>query len=249
MFPQWTVPLIETLGQPLSATRVRDHGDDHVHDIWETTAIDLTARKVCASCNGGWMSELEAAAIPLLRPLILTTEARTFSEEEAVTIATWVTKTALTSSLLESDDTNPVVDEHFRELFDRRLPLGNSVVWLAAYDVGRYPASSSMVPIPPMNGSRLTGNLGCLAYQVTAGDDPADHRLVLPPGELVPYLTQIWPVEPRPDLGLMLKRAWPLLGHLGRAPVAMSDEGLRFLSQVSDHSWGVGEQEPPPARA
>lgn len=34
--------------------------------------------------------------------------------------------------------------------------------------VGRYPVSSSMVPIPDVNGFRVTGIVGCFAYQVVA---------------------------------------------------------------------------------
>ena len=46
-------------------------------------------------------------------------------------------------------------------------------------------------------------------------------------------------VEPRPELAAVIKQSWPALRHVGRLDVAMNDEGLRLLSQVPDHSWGI----------
>lgn len=247
VFPRWLVPAIEKLGKPRSATHVTD-GPDHVHNVWGTETIDLKARKVCGPCNSGWMSEMEVKTRYTLTPLVLSTKPQTFTETDAVMLATWVTKTALTASLLHPDDTNPIRKKYFEEMYRDRAPFRDSVVWVAAYDVGTYPASSSMLPILPVNGFRVTGNVGCLAYQVTAGDDLADGGVVLPPGELAPYITQIWPLEPRPDLAAIIKPAWPALGDLGRVNVAMNDDGLRYLSQVPDHSWGVEDDPVPPHR-
>lgn len=238
VFPQWLVPIIETLGKPRSATRVTEHGE-HIHNIWETTTIDVKVRKVCGPCNNGWMSEMEVAVMPILKPLVVSTEPQTFTEAEAVTLATWIAKTVLTASLMHPDETNPIPRKYFEGMYRDRAPFGDSVVWIAAYDVDRYPASSSMVPIVELNGFRVTGNVGCIAYQVTATDDQAESGVVLPPGELASYITQIWPLKPRADLAPMLKTAWPGLEHLGRLNVAMNDNGLRYLSQIPEHSWGV----------
>jgi hypothetical protein len=201
---------------------------------------------VCAPCNGGWMAALEAAVKPILSPLILTTDPQSFTEDDALMLATWAAKTVLTASLLHSDDTNPIPKKYFGELYRDRRPFKDCVVWIAAYDVGRYPASSSMVPIPPVNGFRVTGNIGCFAYQLTASDDQAASGVVLPPDELAPYLSQIWPREPRSDLAALIAPAWRGFGYLGRLGVAMNDDGLRYLSQVPDHSWGVEGVEGPP---
>lgn len=219
--------------------------EEHVHDVWNTSVIDLKVRKVCGACNGGWMSEIEVAAMPILRPLIPNVAPAIFTEPSAVTLATWVVKTALTASLVHPDDTNPVSGKYFDELFRRRAPLVDSVVWIAAYEVGRYPVSSSMMAIPDVNGFRVTGNVGCFAYQVAAGDDMAEGGVVLPPDELAPYLSQIWPLQPRADLAAILAQAWPGTAHLGRLPVAMNDAGLRYLSQVPNHSWGLEFEQPP----
>jgi hypothetical protein len=68
------------------------------------------------------MSEIEVAAMPILGPLISSTAPRTFTEAEAITVATWVVKTALTASLLHPDDTNPVSTKYFHELFPAAGP-------------------------------------------------------------------------------------------------------------------------------
>lgn len=119
VFPRWLVPVIETLGKPLSATRVTQH-DEHIHNFWDTTTIDFKVRKVCGTCNGGWMSATEVAVIPILTPLVLTTDPQTFTEAEAVTLATWVAKTALTASLMHPDETNPIPAKYFEEMYRER---------------------------------------------------------------------------------------------------------------------------------
>jgi hypothetical protein len=46
-------------------------------------------------------------------------------------------------SMLHADDSSFMPSNYFEELFRRRRPLRDSVVWIAAYDVGRYPVSDS----------------------------------------------------------------------------------------------------------
>lgn len=242
VFPRWLAPVIETLGHPRSAVRLSEHGE-HLHNIWDTDTIDFRVRRVCAGCNGGWMSELEAAAMPILTPLVQSNAAQTFTAAEAIVLSTWIAKTVLTASLMHPDETNPIPTKYFDEMYRGPAPFEESVIWIAAYDVGRYPASSSMVPIAELNGFRVTGNVGCLVYQLTATEGQADGGVVLPPGELTPYLTQVWPLEPRSEaetaLHATLPSAWPAFGHLGRLGTAMNDDGLRFLAQIPDHSWGI----------
>ncbi len=48
VFPQSVVPLVETLGQPLSAARVTQH-EEHLHDVWNTSKVDL--RRTNSRCH------------------------------------------------------------------------------------------------------------------------------------------------------------------------------------------------------
>jgi hypothetical protein len=237
VFPQWLVPVLEQLGQTHSATRVTED-PDHTHNVWNTTAVDFKARKVCGQCNSGWLSEIEVATMPVLTPLVQSDAAYTFTREDAATLATWITKTALTASLVHPDESNPIPKKYFTDLYEGRRPFADSVVWIAGYDLGGYPVSNSMIPLGQANGFLVTGNVGHLVYQLTGADD-LEMGVVLPPEGLVAYLTQIWPLEPRADTAELIQKVWPALGHLGRLETALNDAGLRYLSKVDDHSWGV----------
>lgn len=245
--PKWTVPLVKQLDTPASATRVSHH-EDHVHDVWPTTTVDLKARKVCGTCNSGWMAGLENAARPILTPMILSTAATTLTEEEALVVATWVTKTVLTGSLNYPDSDHPIPSVYFRELYLEPKPLVDSVVWIGGYRVGRYPVSHSQIPMP-FDGFRSTGNVGCFAYQVTVGQGLAE-GVVLPPADrFMPKLAQIWPLRPRTEIAEVVSPVWPGFEHRGRYGAPMDDDELRFLSQVDLHAWGVEGHERPPATA
>jgi hypothetical protein len=58
--------------------------------------------RVCAGCNNGWMSHLEAAAQRILTSFILG-EPGQIETDDVGTVAAWVQKTVLTSMLISSD--------------------------------------------------------------------------------------------------------------------------------------------------
>ena len=238
LWPAWTEPYIKGLGAPQSITRVSDHGE-HVHDVWATSGLNLTARRVCRTCNNGWMHELEEATKPTLVPLITSTEPRTFSRGEAVTLATWITKTCLTTEFMHPGGSSSIAAHYYSGVRQRKRPILNSVVWIAAYE-GRYPASTSTVATPALHGFRITGNIGHLAFKVTVADDLATTGLVLPDNDQqARYLSQIWPRRLRRPLGSKLAAVWPGSCHSGRLAPVMNDRYLRDLSEVGDHAWGA----------
>ncbi|HWJ64693.1 MAG TPA: hypothetical protein VNS19_22155 [Acidimicrobiales bacterium] len=71
--------------------------------------IDL---KVCATCNNGWMSQLETRVKPVLSDLIFAEDAVAVSQSDADTLAAWSAKTL----------TNAVFERHRRA--DRLVPPG-----------------------------------------------------------------------------------------------------------------------------
>ncbi len=240
VFPQWMRAYLNGFGRPTHAVKA-----DREHRSWPTCTIDFKARKVCAACNGGWMCELESAAKPVLVPLIESTAPMRLTDEDAVLLARWVTKTALTASLIHPEDRAIIPSKYFAEIHRTLGPLRDSVIWIAPYAVREYPVSSSSLSLQDINGFRVTGNVGCLAYQLTTGEGMADGGVVLPPDELAHCLTQIWPLlahdQGRP-MDQHLIRAWPGATFRGRAPGGMTDEQLRSFSEVSDESWDNAPQ-------
>ncbi len=101
----------------------------------KSEVIEITVDTVCTACNGGWMSDLEAAAAPLLKP-ILRGENRGLSIEQQILLARWATKTSMTL-----DQTTPAAEriwskDRCKELMDGDLvPPGTGV------QLGRYAAN------------------------------------------------------------------------------------------------------------
>lgn len=68
---------------------------------WPARPFTTTVKMVCAACNNGWLSALEGAAKPVLKPLIRG-DSRHLSDDDQILIAAWTYKTALVSLLQHS---------------------------------------------------------------------------------------------------------------------------------------------------
>jgi hypothetical protein len=109
---------------------------DEIERIWDAQMFDHTVRCVCAECNNGWMSELEADVKPILTPLVLN-HRTSLDRDDQVLLATWGVKTALVYQARNRVTRMPA--EHFRYLYEHRHPPRDVVVSLAAYAGRRYP--------------------------------------------------------------------------------------------------------------
>ena len=147
-------------------------------DMGEQLPFRQTVKSFCASCNNGWMSNLEAAAQRVLTPLILD-EPGTIAVEDQATIATWVQKTALTAMLLSSKEQREngygLSPSEYRELYARRellQPLGFSQFWVGRFEGVRGFSAVRVTPLtvripgfpePPLpQGYAMTVVLGAL---------------------------------------------------------------------------------------
>jgi hypothetical protein len=61
---------------------------------WISTTYNHKVRRVCHGCNGGWMSDLENQAKPILAPMI-NRETLFLGPTEQAVLARWLYKTAL----------------------------------------------------------------------------------------------------------------------------------------------------------
>ncbi len=93
----------------------------------------LVTRRVCRACNTGWMAQLEDRARPILMPLIERRRVRNASGTEAILVATWGVKTAMTlatAAATEVDHWFPAEDCAIVRSQDR--PPSNYNVFAAA---------------------------------------------------------------------------------------------------------------------
>lgn len=86
-------------------------------------------RRVCLSCNTGWMSRLQEAARPHLEPML---EGRKVSlhRKAQTTLAAWVAMMVMTAEFV--DDAMVAIPADERQfLMERRRPKGHWQIWLS----------------------------------------------------------------------------------------------------------------------
>ena len=135
---------------------------------WSSRQLNLVTKRVCASCNNGWMSRLETDAQPLLMTM-LRGHRRTFHRGGQAVLAGWAIKTALALGMLHLDAYEPITAAHCRRSArGRGQPTEFCQVFLGAY--GGKTAVSHQI-------RRLTLNVGepneCAAFLSTFVVGPA----------------------------------------------------------------------------
>lgn len=96
--------------------------------------FDQQVRAVCATCNGGWMSAIEAKAKPLVQRL-MRAEGGRLDVEEQTTLAAWALLKACVFAELNPDN-RAVPAVHREYLYQhRRPPTSGLWVRLASYEV------------------------------------------------------------------------------------------------------------------
>jgi hypothetical protein len=94
-------------------------------------AADREVKVVCRTCNGGWMSDLENAAKPLLKTLILG-EPPNLSESNQTLIAFWAAKTAMMLQFLHPLDIRGVPAAHYQHVYTEKAAPPTMRIWLSA---------------------------------------------------------------------------------------------------------------------
>lgn len=99
-----------------------------------SSLLNLRTRRVCESCNTGWMSKLEQQAKPHLIALdyaVQKGENLNLSPLEALTVARWALKTAVTNELTIKDRPK-VADASMGSRLRGGKAIRGSIVWVAS---------------------------------------------------------------------------------------------------------------------
>ncbi len=134
VWPRWLRKTLPSLGAPLKWEHgSRPAGEQHrTVANWDLSLLDVKVKRVCESCNTGWMSRLEATARPILEPMIRG-QARLLTVDDQRILATWVTKTAMMAEFTEPKN-RVIPPEDHASFYRTQEPLERSFAWLAAYD-------------------------------------------------------------------------------------------------------------------
>ena len=209
VLPQWIRPHVSDPGGRGTHTRTEIRVGEWVDErSFAAKPAALKVRSVCATCNNGWMSDLEDEAKPFLLSMI-NGHRRTYYRRGQCLIATWLLKTALVAG----SKFEPALPSDFYErLYAERQPSDDTRVWLARTPYREH-HQSDFRPIrvhpddqpPPdkpnalsamISVANLAGFLVCWLDR-----DPPLSGL----DRFAPALVRIWPYEAR-------SVTWPPLG-------------------------------------
>jgi hypothetical protein len=202
LWPDWLrreVEIRQSFGH-----RIEQEADGvETRDITFTTPpFNQVVKAVCASCNGGWMSTIEANAKPILQDLSYA-KGRTLDPDDQRKLANWASlKACVFDELHPNERAVPV--EHRQRLYTyKHSPATGVAVWLGTYEaleVGHYAYQALKVgrdslpdPEEP-NIYTVTITAGALIVQVAGSLLPelSFDDLDFPP-EL--HVAKIWPAN------------------------------------------------------
>jgi hypothetical protein len=136
VFPRWLADLLPK--NKRVAGVLADPMKDKVVRVSAGIAYDAQARAVCGKCNNGWMSDLEAEAMPLIRPMTRGVISIPLQAESQGLLARWAYKTALMVQYLQPEVLVP--EAIYTRFYRDRKPSDNARVWVARYDGKVHPS-------------------------------------------------------------------------------------------------------------
>ncbi len=167
-------------------------------------------RVVCRDCNTGWMSVLEDATKPILRPLILGEKRHVTCEDQKI-LATWVCLKNMVAEFSNSK-TKATSAADFDRMHSEHLLPERATVWLGQHTGadwtmryrhhGMHIVHGSVRPIdpkrdPPMNGQVTTFTAGPIVFVLLTLPDGFRYGAPIPSGPFAAGIRRIYP-EPSP---------------------------------------------------
>ncbi|UHG95286.1 hypothetical protein [Pseudomonas sp. 7-41] len=135
MFPQWLRSHITEKSHNKSFSRTLTIRKEEAHISTQSfprssknPILSLQTKKVCITCNNGWMSEIENKIIPIYEKL-KQQDPITISKEETHTLSLWATMLAMKWDILESN-TSGYTESDTNYLYAYKSPPPNVRVWL-----------------------------------------------------------------------------------------------------------------------
>jgi len=229
VLPQWMLQVLrrDDRGVPDKVPiirRVSVRGEPTIISRFETNRLfTLQPKCVCASCNNGWMSEVESRAKPFLEPMVEGKRRVELDAEAQNAISSWACLKAMTGHYSHGSF-GPIATDWRKYFFDTRQPPDSWFIWVSAY-YGNYPArfdshQVSLVDLPPaltdiapteqgILTSLVIGYLAVKVFGIRKGN---------PGGPGADTLLRIWPPSP-----LILR--WP-------PRVVISDEVVEYFFRM-----------------
>jgi hypothetical protein len=207
LWPDWLRREARIKGRWPHRLQQEEDGYETRDQEFEAPPFNQQVRAVCGDCNGGWMSDIEAAAKPIFQQLIYA-RGRRLHRAEQRTLASWALLKAIVFDELHPKE-RVVPTVHREHLYRHRQPPTEGLwVRLATYeaqDIGHYAYQGLRLqpgqdppPVEP-NIYFVTITLGALVVQLSGSllEEWTFGNVPYPP-EL--SVTEIWPSSARVEL-------------------------------------------------
>lgn len=195
VFPQW---LNQYLPPGRQQTEQARYGAGAFDVTRQSVGLDFTVKKVCASCNNGWMSQLEDSSKDALEPLIIQQDLDLISLQQQRQIALWATKTAMMADQVQQE---PLLPSHqLRRMRTHRAIPGGTRVWLGSCPE-RNPTVTSHTVRVDLSGVSTPGTPRPVGYYCPMKIGHLCIYVYFPAADVV--------IQHAPEFHLSVARIWP----------------------------------------
>lgn len=205
VIPQWVSRTFSELGPgSFDVEMINEEGRRPPLRWSSPKAVELKVKVVCASCNHGWLADLEGEAIPILDRMIrgLPTE---IDDASSKLLAAWTFKTTLLAEYAYPDAPFFSLDE--AEAFYRKHKVPSLVVQVGAYRGAAFTLRHKIGRLA-LDGDRGGRYRGCVSTFVIG------HSLLHLFSARFPPVTKTAEVHYPPEFTARLTPIWPFGGRV-----------------------------------
>ncbi len=213
-------------------------------NTWRTDRPEVRIRRVCASCNNGWMSRLERRVMPLITRLL--DEPRSTSTldiHDCRMLSLWAGKTSMVFESVNGPDHWLYSDLDRSLMAQRDLIPPLTDVWIAkcvgfpsTYSTGRNLSTAAS----PVGESQVRASVTTLAFSSLTIQV---RRLVLSPA--MDPMSKITVGQRLGPWERIVLQVWPLPAEPVHWPAAVGIAGIYGLGTLGDR-FGPAMQDSPP---
>lgn len=201
VWPRWARSLLSADTELPVEHVIAVEGEILTRRSFLANGFDETTRKVCTTCNSGWMAALEHQTKLILEAMV-TDEPVTLDEHAQRILAAWALKTAIVHDCAQGAPWRPsAMTAEASHLAKTGVPTGNVLVWLSGF-LDSPPARARLwgttANVLTMTGEKITADI----YGATISLASVCFQVMY---SAVPGMAEAFAIEERPAISLL----WP----------------------------------------
>jgi hypothetical protein len=193
----WLTRLMPSVG-PYKFDRISEEQGLVKRDRYEKRKPEVVRRAVCATCNNGWMNELDQATQPLVTAMVTGNRVAIGDIVHWTRLAAWV---SMVSMIVESmqEQEGALSPAHAHYLYREQLPPPGWKMWLAALErFDEHHVTLGGFTLIRPRGRGYLGTIGIDHFVAQVMVLPADERDGTHP--MREHVVQSWPPTPSPTV-------------------------------------------------